>query len=56
MEIMRRSAALRKGETMVFRVADPKFLSGIKESNKVRLTPHRVDGALTVTSIGTVGQ
>lgn len=39
------------GMTMVFRVADPKMLEGLKAGDAVRFTAERVDGALTVTSI-----
>jgi Cu/Ag efflux protein CusF len=39
------------GMTMVFRVADPKMLEGLKAGDTVRFTADRVDGALTVTAI-----
>ena len=39
------------GMTMVFRLADPKLLDGLKEGDKVRFTVDKVDGALTVTAI-----
>ncbi len=39
------------GMTMVFRVADPKLLNGLKEGDKVRFSADRIDGAITVTSI-----
>lgn len=39
------------GMTMVFKVADPKMLSSVKEGEKVRFTADRLNGALTVTSI-----
>jgi Cu(I)/Ag(I) efflux system periplasmic protein CusF len=37
--------------TMVFRVAEPKMLDGLKEGDKVRFTAERVNGAITVTVI-----
>jgi Cu/Ag efflux protein CusF len=37
--------------TMVFRVADPKMLDGIKDGDKVRFTADKVNGAITVTAI-----
>lgn len=43
------------GMTMVFKVTDPKMLSGVKEGDKVRFTAERLDGALTVTSIVPAG-
>ena len=39
------------GMTMVFRVADPKMLDGVKEGDSVRFSADRVNGALTVTAI-----
>ena len=39
------------GMTMVFRVADPKLLDGIKEGDKVKFSADRVNGAITVTAI-----
>jgi len=37
--------------TMVFKVADPKMLDGLKEGDKVKFTAENVNGALTVTAI-----
>lgn len=37
--------------TMVFKVADPKMLDGLKEGDKVKFTAERVNGAFTVTAI-----
>ncbi|MCY4755041.1 copper-binding protein [Pelomonas aquatica] len=37
--------------TMVFKVADPKLLDGLKEGDKVRFTVERLNGAFTVTAI-----
>ncbi|HJV63657.1 MAG TPA: copper-binding protein [Albitalea sp.] len=37
--------------TMVFKVAEPRMLEGVKEGDKVRFTADRVNGALTVTAI-----
>ncbi|MDG0833853.1 copper-binding protein [Roseateles saccharophilus] len=37
--------------TMVFRVADPKMLDGLKEGDEVRFTAERANGAFTVTAI-----
>jgi len=39
------------GMTMVFKVADPKMLDGIKEGDKVKFSADRVNGAITVTAI-----
>jgi len=39
------------GMTMVFRVADPKMLDGLKEGDKLRFTADRIQGAITVTGI-----
>lgn len=39
------------GMTMVFRVADPKWLDGLKEGDKLKVTVDRVNGVFTVTSI-----
>ncbi len=37
--------------TMVFRVADPKMLDGLKEGDKVTFDADKVNGAYTVTAI-----
>lgn len=37
--------------TMVFRVADPKMLDGLKDGDKVRFTAEKVNGAFTVMAI-----
>ncbi len=37
--------------TMVFKVADPKMLDGLKEGDKVRFVAERVGGAITVTAV-----
>ena len=37
--------------TMVFKVADPKMLDGLKEGDKVRFAAERVGGAITVTAV-----
>jgi len=37
--------------TMVFKVADPKLLDGLKDGDKVRFTAERVNGAFTVTAL-----
>ena len=42
------------GMTMVFRVADPKMLDGLKEGDRVRFSAQRVNGAITVTAIDAV--
>ena len=42
------------GMTMVFRVADPKMLDGLKEGDHVRFAADRVNGAITITAIDTV--
>ena len=39
------------GMTMVFSVADPKMLDGLKEGDKLRFSADRVQGAITVTAI-----
>ena len=39
------------GMTMVFKVADPAMLDGLKEGDKVRFAADRVDGAITVTAL-----
>ena len=39
------------GMTMVFRVADPKMLDGLKEGDKLRFSADSVQGAITVTAI-----
>lgn len=40
--------------TMVFRVADPAMLDKVKAGDKVEFEADRVNGAITVTKIGTV--
>lgn len=40
--------------TMVFRVADPKLLDGLKEGDKVKFAAEKVNGAFTVTAIQAV--
>lgn len=40
--------------TMVFTVADPKLLDGLKEGDKVRFTADRKDGTFLVTAIQVV--
>ena len=42
------------GMTMVFKVADPKLLDGLKEGDKVMFAADRVNGVFTVTSIAVV--
>ncbi|HKX43219.1 MAG TPA: copper-binding protein [Burkholderiaceae bacterium] len=42
------------GMTMVFRVADPKMLEGLKEGDRVRFSADRVNGAITITAIDAV--
>jgi len=37
--------------TMIFRVADPKLLDGLKPGDKLRFAAERIDGAITVTRI-----
>ena len=37
--------------TMVFRVADPSFLTAVKPGDKVKMTVERVDGVLTVVAL-----
>ncbi len=39
------------GMTMVFKVADPKMLDGIKPGDKVKFSAASVNGVLTVTAI-----
>jgi Cu/Ag efflux protein CusF len=39
------------GMTMVFKVADPRMLNGIKEGDKVRFAADRVNGAITLTAM-----
>jgi Cu(I)/Ag(I) efflux system protein CusF len=39
------------GMTMVFKVADPKLLEGLKEGDKVKFSAERQGGAITVTAI-----
>ena len=39
------------GMTMVFRVADPQMLDGLKEGDKVKFAADRVNGAITVTAM-----
>ena len=44
------------GMTMVFKVADPKLLDGLKEGDKIRFAADRLDGAITVTAIEPAGR
>ncbi len=37
--------------TMVFRVADPAFLTAVKPGDKVKMTVESVDGALTIVAL-----
>jgi len=37
--------------TMVFVVADPKLLDGLKQGDKVRFTAEKINGAYTVTAV-----
>ncbi len=37
--------------TMVFRVADPAFLTAVKPGDKVKMTVERVDGVLTIVAL-----
>lgn len=37
--------------TMVFKVADPKMLDGLKEGDKLRFNAEKVNGSYTVTAI-----
>ena len=37
--------------TMVFKVANPSMLQGLKDGDKVRFSADRIDGAITVTAI-----
>lgn len=37
--------------TMVFRVADPRLLDGLKVGDRVRFHAERIDGVLTVTRL-----
>ncbi|MDN3920359.1 copper-binding protein [Roseateles violae] len=39
------------GMTMVFRLAEPKLLDGLKEGDRVRFAAERIAGAVTVTAI-----
>jgi Cu/Ag efflux protein CusF len=39
------------GMTMVFRVADPAMLEGLKEGDKVRFSADRLNGAITITAL-----
>ncbi len=39
------------GMTMVFKVADPRLLDGLKEGDKLRFSADRVQGAITITAI-----
>lgn len=39
------------GMTMIFRVADPRMLDGLREGDAVTFTADRIDGAITVTAI-----
>jgi Cu/Ag efflux protein CusF len=41
------------GMTMVFKVANPKLLEGLKVGDKVKFAADNVNGALTVTAIET---
>jgi Cu(I)/Ag(I) efflux system protein CusF len=40
--------------TMIFRMADPKQLEGLKEGDKVKFDAEKVNGAFTVTTIQVV--
>jgi Cu(I)/Ag(I) efflux system protein CusF len=40
--------------TMIFRMADPKLLEGLKEGDKVKFNAEKVNGAFTVTTIHVV--
>ena len=37
--------------TMVFRVAEPKLLTGVKEGDRIRFAAERVNGQFTVTAV-----
>ncbi len=37
--------------TMVFKVASPQFLDGVKEGDKVKFTADKISGSMTVTAI-----
>ena len=39
------------GMTMVFKVADPKLLNGLKPGDKLRFSADRIQGAITITAI-----
>jgi Cu/Ag efflux protein CusF len=39
------------GMTMVFRVADPTLLEGLKEGDKLRFKAEMVSGAITITAV-----
>jgi Cu/Ag efflux protein CusF len=39
------------GMTMVFRVAEPKLLDGIKQGDKVKFSADNIKGVLTVTAL-----
>ena len=39
------------GMTMVFKVADPKMLNGLKPGDKLRFSADRIQGAITITAI-----
>lgn len=39
------------GMTMVFKVADPKLLDGLKPGDKLRFAASNLNGAITVTAI-----
>ncbi|MFT3666558.1 copper-binding protein [Piscinibacter sp.] len=39
------------GMTMVFRVANPAMLDGLKEGDKVKFTAARLNGAITITAM-----
>jgi Cu(I)/Ag(I) efflux system protein CusF len=42
------------GMTMVFHVADPKLLDGLKEGDKVRFEADKINGTYTVMAIETL--
>jgi Cu(I)/Ag(I) efflux system periplasmic protein CusF len=42
---------MEDGMTMVFRAADPAMLTAVKEGDKVKFTPDRINGQFTVTKI-----
>lgn len=39
------------GMTMVFRVADPAMLEGLKDGDKVRFSADRLNGVITITAL-----